>query len=480
LLLTIDIGTSTFKAAIFSYEGVCHTQAALPMSLASGEGLRHETDPAGWLRAFEELMPRLEGLARVEAVVISGNGPTVVPVTGEPGLKAGGLLLPAGQARLWLDRRAREESKTVSDLAGAYVDPSFFLPKALGIKNREPELYEKTRCFLSSSEYLAYALTGEARTVLPAAGFERWYWDEKLLRAAGLDPQKFPPFAAPGELIGTLSAAAAARFGFSGPVRVFAGGPDFFVSILGTGTVSPGQTCDRSGTSEGINLCTPNRITDPRLMSYGHPIRPYWNLSGIISTSGKAIGWARELLGLADLPYRAFYDLAARAEDGAGGVVFLPYLAGERAPLWDPHARGVFQGLSLTTGRAELARAVLEGVCFAIRDVIAVMEESGAPVKDLRVTGGPAESLFLNQLKADIGGRPVLLPVIQDAELLGLAVIGAAARGKYASPEEAARSLVRINKTFYPNKATESRYENHFGMYRELYRALKPQFEQYF
>jgi xylulokinase len=480
LLLAVDIGTSTFKAAVFSYEGLCRGHAALPLAMASGDGLRHETDPARWLRAFEELIPRLEGLREVEALIVSGNGPTLTPVTGTPGTGEGGLSLPAGKARLWLDRRAREESKTVSDLVGSYVDPSFFVPKALGIKNREPELYEKTRYFLSAPEYLVYALTGEARTVFPSAGFERWYWDEALLRAAGLDPAKFPPFAAPGDLIGTLDAAAAARFGFSRQVKVFAGAPDFFVSILGTGTVNPGQACDRSGTSEGVNLCTESRIMDGRLMSYGHPIRPYWNLSGIISTSGKAIGWVRELLGMAGLSHRGFYDLAAEAEAGAGGLVFLPYLEGERAPLWDSHARGAFQGLSLSTGRAELARAAAEGVCFAIRDVITVMEERGAPVRDLRVTGGPAESPFLNQLKADVSGRPVLLPVQRDAELLGLAVIGAYAQGRYASMKEAAGALVRIEKTFYPNESAGPLYENRFGMYRELYQTLKPYFEKYF
>jgi xylulokinase len=424
-------------------------------------------------------MPRLEGLGEVEALIISGNGPTVTPVTGTPEASAAGLSLPAGTARLWLDRRARDESRIVSDLAGAYVDPSFFLPKVLRIKNSEPELYQRTRHFLSAPEYLMYALTGEARTILPSRGFERWYWTGETLQKAGLDPAKFPPFIAPGEPAGTLSAAAAARFGFSRKVKVYAGGPDFFVSILGTGTVEPGQACDRSGTSEGINLCTRDRIMDPRLMSYGHPIQPYWNLSGIISTSGRAIAWGREILGMTDQPYAAFYELAAKAEPGAGGLVFLPYLAGERAPHWDTHARGAFQGLNLSTGRAELARAVAEGVCFAIRDVTTVMEEQGAPLREIRVTGGPAESSFLNQLKADITGRPVLLPAQRDAELLGLAVLGAAAQGKYGSVQEAAAALVRIQETFHPQDPA-ARYAQPFEMYRDLYRALKPQFDKYF
>ncbi|GHU97380.1 xylulokinase [Spirochaetia bacterium] len=482
MLLVIDIGTSTFKAALLKYDGRGVNSAEVPLSISSVQGSRHETESARWLRAFEEVLPRLGSLNQVEAVVISGNGPTVVPVTGEPSLAGGKLQLPAAQARLWLDRRAQEEAKTVSALQGGYVDPSFFLPKMLAVRNQEPELYAKTRHFLATPEFLAYALTGQARTVFPSAGFDRWYWNDGVLKQAGLDTEKFPPFVSPGDEIGTLLPAVTARFGFSPQVKVIAGGPDFFVSILGTGTVRPGQGCDRSGTSEGINVCTQNRINDPRLMSYGHPITPYWNCSGIISTSGKAIAWGRDILGIAD--HEAFYALAAAAPPGAGGLLFLPYLAGERAPIWDPNARGVFVGLSLSTRREEIARAIAEGVCFAIRDVITVMEEAGANVGELRVTGGPAESAFLNQLKADISRRPVLLPGLPEhqaklpAELLGLGVIGAAAMGKYPSFGEAAEAFVGIEKTFTPNPDTASVYEDRFGGYRSLYQCLKPQFER--
>jgi xylulokinase len=473
LILTVDIGTSSLKAAIFDRGGLCLRQTAVPTP-ASGA----EAESGVWLAAFGAAVSRLGGVGGLEALVISGNGPTLVPVTGNPSCGEGGLSLPAGKALLWLDRRAGEESARVSELAGAYVDPSFFVPKALWVKNRAPGLYEKTRCFLFVPEYLACALTGEARTVFPSDGFERWYWDRAMLDALGLESAKFPPFAAPGDLIGTVGAGAAAHFGFPQGLKVFAGGPDFFVSILGTGVTRAGQACGRSGSSEGINLCTETRIMDSRLMSYGHPIKPLWNLSGIISTSGRAIAWARELLGMEAQPYGSFYDLAAEARPGADRLVFLPYLAGERAPLWDPRARGVFQGLSLATGRAELARAVCEGICFAIRDVIAVMEECGAPAGEIRVTGGPAESPFLNQLKADISRRPVLLPAQRNAELLGLAMIGATALGSCASLAEASRALVRIDRVFEPRE--EARYEDLFGMYRELYRTLKPYFSAYY
>jgi xylulokinase len=453
--------------------GDCVNSVSLPLAVRSGDDGSHEANPAQWLRAFEKALFRLGPLAAVEALVISGNGPTVVPVTGEPSLDGGELSLPADTARLWLDRRAEEEAKTVSAIMGAYVDPSFFLPKMLAVKSREAELYRRTRYFLATPEFLVYALSGRAVSVFPSEGFERWYWNDAALEKAGLDKGKFPPFVFPGDEVGILLPGVARHFGFGKVVKVFAGGPDFFVSILGTGTVKVGGVCDRSGTSEGINLCARERIVDRRLMSYGHPVKGYWNLSGIISTTGKAIAWVRELLGMEKESFGSFYALAAKAEPGAAEVLFLPYLTGERAPIWDPQARGAFTGLSLAAGRAEFARAVTEGICFAIRDVMEVMEELGAPVSEFRVTGGPAESAFLNQLKADITGRPVLVPARKDAEITGLTILGMTAQGKYASIAEAAEALVKIEREYEPHAGRKQLYDERFGAYRELYRTLK-------
>ncbi|MDR0708686.1 MAG: hypothetical protein LBF77_01300 [Spirochaetaceae bacterium] len=492
MLFLIDIGTSNFKAALADYDGKILRAVSLPLAIHFLGGGRCETDPALWLRAFEEAAAVLAPLSSVQALLISGNGPTVVPVTGVPSPKAGKLALDAAAARLWLDRRAGAEAETVSAAMGAYIDPSFFLPKILSVKVREQALYEKTRCFLAAPEYLVYALTGEARTVFPSRGFDLWYWNDRALEKLGLPGEKLPPFVFPGDEIGTLLPAVRTAFGFTSPVRVFAGGPDFFVSILGTGTVRPGQACDRSGTSEGFNVCTSERITDPRLMSYGHPVKGYWNLSGIISTTGKAVDWCRGIMGTG-IDYDSFYALAEKSAPGAGGVVFLPYLAGERAPLWNPKAKGVFVGLSLETGREEIARSVAEGICFALRDVATVMEELEAPVSEIRVSGGTAGRDLLNQLKADIMGKPVLLPGARscagpdagagisgqfEAELTGLAALGAAALGKYALVSEAAEAMVTVRAEYYPRTGYAEKYAGLFYEFRELYRALKPSFER--
>ena len=476
MLLTIDIGTSVFKSALWDFEGNRLAYAAVPVKSFPAEGLRHEADCGQWLRAFGDCCAVLAHAARagngairladVNAVVISGNGPSLTPVLGEPELTAAGLHVDAAPARLWLDRRAEAAAAEVSSLRGAFVDQSFFVPKALAVKSNEPELYERVRVFLGCPELLAYALTGEARTVFPAEGFERWFWDAQLLETLKLDAEKFPPFIRPMEIFGGILPSLAKHFGFAPNIPVISGGSDFIAAILGTGISSPGQACDRAGSSEGINACTERRIDDARLLSYRHPVTPYWNLSGIISCSGRAVEWARDLLGLKT--YDEFFALAEAAPDGEELPVFLPYLAGERAPVWNPQALAVMRNLSLSTGRPEFARSVLEGICFAIRDLIAVMEEAGAKITELRVAGAAAHNGILNRIKADVSGREILVPAQKETELLGLAIAGALALGKYASLCEAASALVRIESRVQPDEKKAEPYARLFEEYRGM------------
>ena len=485
MLLTIDIGTSSFKSALWDYSGSRLSFAAAPLSSGVKDGVRHEADPAQWLTAFNQCCAKLGNLKQVEAIVISGNGPTLVPIlestlqdsqsqlkasNSQPPTPDSRLPTPASQlptphsnAILWLDRRAVKYQSEVSNVMGGFVDASFFLPKILAIKNEESGLYDRVKFFLGCPEFLAYALTGEARNVFPCEGFDRWFWDDISLEKLNLDKSKFPAFIKPGDPFGTLEPRLAERFGFSKTVTVFSGGPDFFASIVGSGVTEPGQACDRTGSSEGINLCTENRINDSRLMSYAHPVKPWGNLSGIINTTGKAVDWGRGLLGLNS--FDEFIALAEKSAPGSGSLVFLPYLAGERAPVWNPKARAVFSGVSLSTGRGEFANSILEGIGFAIRDVLSVMAETGAAAAQLRVTGGLAGCSVLNRIKADITGLEVLEGVHKEAELLGLAIIGACSLGKFSSVKEASSALCRIERRYEPNIKHKTLYDELFTEY---------------
>jgi len=461
MLLTADIGTSSLKSALWDYDGKRISFASGALDIDVNNGNRHEADCAQWLRTFENLCAKLGELKFVDAIVISGNGPTLVPVTGE----RSGFSVPAIKARLWLDRRAQMFQQKVSNLMGGFVDAGFFLPKILYIKNNENENYNKVKYFLGCPEYLAYALTGQPCSVFPSDGFERWFWNDDVLDKLELDRKKFPPFIRPGEQFGEVTSQASDLFGFKKNIPVISGGPDFFAAITGAGITKPSQAVDRTGSSEGINLCTQTCVKNNLLMSYGHPVKPYWNLSGIINTTGRAVQWACDLLGFSGI--QEFCFAAEKSKAGSGGIIFHPYLAGERAPLWNPDIRASFHGLSLSSDRNNFANSILEGIAFAIKDVISVMETAGEKVSNLRVTGGMAKNRYLNQIKADVTGKEILEGVYEETELLGLAIIGSCFLGKYASYKEASEKMVRVEKYFQPNPDNTNIYNEIFAGYLE-------------
>ncbi len=472
MILALDIGTTVLKGALLREDGTPLEIRQKPLTLLSSpsDPLRHETDAGDWVQGVRDLCAEfgLSSEKKPGAIVVSGNGPTLVPVGSDD--------RPLHPAILWMDRRCIEEAATVSEINGFYVDPTFYLPKALWFYKHEPEIYEKTRFFFACPEYINYLLTGNAATVLPAIGFESYIWTEELVTQLGMEWSKFPDFVKPGDCIGETTTAARDLLDVPAGVPVFAGGADFTVSIIGTGTVAPGRACDRAGTSEGVNLCADREVSDPRLLCVRHVIDGYHNVSGIVSTSGKALQWFKEITGKRGVPFAELFRDIETVPAGSHKLVFLPYLAGERAPIWDPNARGAFVGLTMNHGRREMTRAVVESVGFAIRDIITVMEEIGLHVDDVRITGGQARSEQWIQIKADITGKRFLLPVMKDAELAGDLCIALFGLERYGSLAEAAEAAVQIERTFEPNREHRQVYDDLFAVYRESYSGLRETF----
>ncbi len=475
MIVALDIGTTSAKAALFRRDGTCLALERAPISSIMGANpIEHEIDPRAWTEAVDGMLARLAaavpgGLAGVECVAVSGNGPTLLPVDarGEP----------LCNAITWMDRRAAEESALAEPLLGRSLDPAYNLPKVLWLKNHRPALYEATRWFSSCPEYICARLCGEWVSFLPAEGYQAIIWDKASIRLLGLDEGKFPPFAGLGVSLGGVTKAASARTGLPAGIPVAGGGPDFIASLIGTATTAPRRACDRSGTSEGINLCWDKpHARDPRLLFMPHVVAPYENISGVISATGRAVSWFMGVEGLGAADHQGFFEAAASAPAGADKLLFLPYLAGERAPLWDPDARGAFVGLSLKHGRGEMARAVAESAGFAMRDVIGVMESLGASVDDLRVTGQPAGNAVWNQIKADIIQKPIRVPAFGEAELMGDLCFALAALGDFGSAAAAAERLVTFGRAFEPDASLGALYDSLFGLYRESYRGLKPVF----
>jgi xylulokinase len=471
LVLAIDVGTTSLKGGLFSPQGELLARAEVPVHLSDREHpLYHEADANNWISALGLVTAQLElkRFPALQGVVVSGNGPTLVP--------AGREGRPLDYAMTWMDRRGVEEARLIAEAIGEYVDPTFFLPKALWVYRHKPRVYRNTRHFLTCPEFMDFFLTGRACTVLPSPQFMRYIWTLEVIEKLGMDPAKFPPFVRPGDKVGEVQRQAEELVGIPALTPVFAGGPDFIMTLLGTATVRQGRACDRAGTSEGINLCAGSPIGDRRLMCLPHIIEGFYNVSGIISTSGKALEWFKNITGRQNLDYESLFEDICQVPAGSRGLIFLPYLAGERAPLWDPYARGCFIGLTVKHGRKEMTRAVVESVGFAIRDVIEVMEENGLALEELRVTGGQAKSPLWSQVRADITGRNILVPEVMDSELLGDAIVALYALGRYPTLEAAAESLVRIRRTYRPQPELKASYDGLFRLYRQAYAGLKEVF----
>lgn len=470
MIAAYDIGTTVIKGALLSEKGkfLAYSSRRLDM-VKNGVAGYYEADTLQWKQTFREITTHnleLVGTgADIRAAVISGNGPTLVPVS-----HSGEFLSPVMS---WMDRRGTAETEKIREVSGRYLDPTFYLPKALWLAGNKPDVYAETGHFLSCPESMLFWLTGNAVTVLPGTHFLQYFWDDNLLEKLDLERAKFPEFSKPGKITGRVSSAGAMASGLPQGLPVITAGADFIVSLLGTGAVSPGRACDRAGTSEGINLCTKIQIADPRLMWYGHVVEPWYNISGIISTSGRAFDWIKETAGAGGLRNDELDAEAAESRPGAGRLIFLPYLAGERAPLWDPNARGAFIGLGLNHTRKDLVRAVLESIGFAMRDVIEVIAEHGAEIDDLRVTGGPSKSTLWNQIKADITGKNLLVPESTESELLGDLILALYGLGDSGDMAETADSIVKIRKVFEPRIKTRGLYEDMFGLYRDAYGGLK-------
>jgi xylulokinase len=460
----IDIGTSSIKCLLVDETGVRMGLGRAPVGLYRQDG-RYEADPLEWLKAtataFSEAAEAtglgVSGLrSRLRAVSVSGNGPTLVAV-GRDGL-------PVGRASSWMDRDAAVEAKAVSEVAGRSVDPSFYLPKALRAVNSDAE--GRIAMFFSGPEYLAFTLGAGPVSYLADDFYDAYVWDRKTAAGLGLDAALFPPYAAPAERIGSVSIHASEAIGLPAGLPIISGFPDFLAALVGSGTVAPALACDRSGSSEALNVCATKPYPDRSVFSLPHAVSGLWNLSGGLSTSGKALEWFSSVAGYSGIGSDSVYQDAERVAAGADGVLFLPYLTGERAPLWNAALRGAFVGLSLSHGRREMARAVVESIAFGLRLAADRIREGGFPIDSARCSGGAARDDALCSIKADVLGIAVEVPQTPECEAMGDACACAVALRDHGSLSEASQAMVRVGSRFEPDPARKALYDERYAAWR--------------
>ncbi len=398
-----------------------------------------------WLEGFLEILEAV-GTDKVSAVAISGNGPTMVPV-GADGKALGSVLM-------WHFNQSEYVEQT----------SSYYLPKVCWLKKNEPEIYDSASLFLSCPEFLMYQITGKAVMVTPHDGFLPFVWDDAVLGRLDLKKEAFPEIVRMGSLAGRVSSSSLLKTPLKNGTPVVACGSDFMASLIGTGAVYPGRICDRAGTSEGINYCSSAPLKSPYLRELPHAVEGLVNISAILSSTGSLFEWYRQLTGQENFQYHQTMEGVRRISPLQDHPVFYPNI--KEGLLWE-FSNGMITGLDPGQGKYELGRAVMEAIGFAVRRSLDIFESLALPVNELRISGGQGKSRVWNQMKADITGKTILIPEVEDAELLGNACLASVALGRYRSIVSASDALVQIKHEIRPSKKNHQIYDEKYKRYRD-------------
>ncbi|MGE5619128.1 MAG: xylulokinase [Sphingomonadaceae bacterium] len=496
-LLGIDIGGTGAKAGVYTLDGELVGSGYGEYRMISTVPGQAEHDAEAWWReSVKAIRNAIQGV-RPEEIVAVGvsctNGMIAVDRQARPLLSA---------VMLW-DQRCLPEVERAGRLlgpeevfrvAGNPMAPgAYSLPTMLWLKHSRPEVFQAAHSLMVPGGYLVARLTGEftidhtraCTTLLFDIVEKRWH--EPFLEKLGIPEEKLPRPLAPNEVAGGITPEVADLTGLKVGTPVLAGCMDSIAASLGSGVMEPGDCFVIMGTA--VRVCSPlgEPRFDRRFMNCTHVLPNRWLAIGAMNGAGSSLRWVRDAFGqmerqVADLTGRNVYDLltaeAASAPPGSKGLVFLPYVSGERTPIWNPYARGVFLGVTLGHNRHDFLRSVLEGAAFSIRHGVEILEASGVSIQEVRIGGAAATSEVWNQIIADVLGKPVVNLVGEHTEVLGAAMLAGVAVGAHPDYPTAIRRMVRTKERFEPDPRAHAAYDQLFPIYKELYPDVKPYMER--
>ena len=465
-VLGIDLGTTEVKAGVLTLDGrlLGLARSGYGLDTSGGDGWA-EQDPGAWWSAVVGAVRALRAsdLAEIAAIGVDGHGPTLVAVDAR-----GEATRPA---ITFLDTRAGAEAAGLAAATGVGGWSLGGLPAALWVERHEPAVAAATRWYLSTWEWLAFRLSGVASSPLVP---DQAVPDQDRVSAAGVPADRLPPTSSMGTVVGGLTATAADALGLEPGIPVVGGTVDAFASYLGAGLLEPGDAYDPGGSAGGFGVYWDRPVEVPGSFVTPAPLAGRYSVGAAMAATGRALDWYRDDILGTTITTDALLAEAAATPPGADGLVFLPYLAGERSPIWDPYARGVLAGLTLTHGRGHIARAIVEASALAIRHVAMPMLAAGVRVTAMRVCGGPARSAFWNAVKADVTGFTVLVPEVLETAVLGSAILGAVGTGRYPDLPSAIGAMTRIGSRIEPREDRRPIYDRLYAAYTGLYPATSP------
>lgn len=494
LLLGIDIGTSACKVAVFRKNGEAVAAASAGYKVYYPKPGYAEQDPDEWWKAVCEATKECMQKGSVDPSDIAGIGVDGLSWAAVAVDRQGNVL---AKTPLWMDNRSAGLCERVNQeigeeeifrVSGNPLTAQYTTGKVLWYQENRPEVYQETHKILQSNSFIVYRLTGQiSQDVCQSYGWhcfdmERGVWDDEMRREMGI-PEEFLPRISPCHaVVGTVTKKAAGECGLISGIPVVAGALDAACGTLGAGVLHNGETQEQGGQAGGVSICTDTYKADPRLILSHYVIPGYWILQGGTTGGGGVMRWMEREFGdyermmeeeLRKSSLTQFNDIAGRVAPGSDGVIFLPYMSGERTPIWDPNAKGVFYGLDFSKTKGHMVRAAMEGVAYSVRHNLETAEEAGASVKVLRSMGGSANSLLWTQIKSDITGKPIEVPDSDTATTLGAAMLAGVGVGVYRDFTEAVGLTVTVKREHHPNPEVRKAYDKNYGIYLELYQNLK-------
>ena len=498
-LLAHDLGTSGNKATLYTTEGELVKSITYGYGLKVTNGNWAEQDPMDWWRAVCESTKALTeeiDASKIAAVSFSGQmmGCVCVDKNGEP----------LRDAMIWADMRSTEQEKQVRsnigekefyNITGHRISSSYSATKLMWVRDNQPEIYARTAKMLNAKDFIILKLTGKmvtepsdaSSTCLLELGTQKW--SDKVIDVCGLDKSKFPDIIRSIDVAGTVTSEAASACGLLSGTPVVCGGGDGVCAAVGTGAVAEGKAYLCLGTSSWISYASKAPVCDEKMtnFNFAHIVPGLVAPCGTMQCGGGSLSWAVDNLCKFDREFKdkseknRLYEKVCEAVEaspvGAKGLLFLPYLLGERSPRWNEKAKGSFVGLTLEHNTGDMLRAVMEGVAMNLSLILEVYRNEGAKIDDLVLIGGGARSHIWRQILADVLGVSIQMPnFLEEATSMGAAITAGVGVGAFEDFNVIDRFL-KTEKTYYTNKESNEKYKNIKKNFDDCYFALEKTFE---
>jgi xylulokinase len=491
-VLGVDVGTGGTRAVVVGENGRI-------LSSATEEHEPFASPQIGWAEQNPEDWWRACGIAVRKALAIAALAGDQIGCVGFSGQMHGAVMLDATDevvrpALIWCDVRTEKQCQELSEKVGAEALirltcnpalPNFTLTKFLWVRENEPENWKRVRSVMLPKDYVRFRLTGERATDMADASgtllldVAHRRWSHEVLQAAGMDESLLPRLFESSEICGKVSPSGAAATGLQPGTPVVAGAGDQAAGAVGMGIVAPGAVSATIGTSGVVFAATDRPALDPkgRLHTFCHAVPGRWHLMGVTQAAGLSLRWFRDRFGAAGNEdgrdaYERLTAEAAALPPGSDGLLWAPYLMGERTPHLDPNARAALIGLTASHTRGHVVRAILEGVAFSLRDSFTLFAEMGVPVRNIRLGGGGARSPLWRQIQADVYGREVEVLEAEEGAAYGAAILAGVGAGVWSSVDTACSEVVKVAQRVAPQPAVVERMNASYAAYRRIYPAV--------